>query len=81
MSWKILQRFEARYAFINVAAARARQIQNGAKPKIRTVSWNAAYIAMKEAEANLIQWNFLVEDTCEVPEHRSLPMLEQVVNG
>jgi DNA-directed RNA polymerase subunit K/omega len=81
MSGKIPERFEARYAFINVAASRARQIQNGAKPKIKTKFWNAAYIAMKEAEANLIEWDFFVEEPLEKQVPPSPPVLDRVVNA
>jgi DNA-directed RNA polymerase subunit K/omega len=81
MSWKIPKKFEARYAFINVAATRARQIQNGAKPKTKTKFWNAAYIAMKEAEADLIEWDFLVEEPSETQVPPSPPALDRVVNA
>ena len=77
LSKKIPKKFEGRFAFVNVAAARARQIQNGAKPKIKADSGNAAQIAMKEALANLIEWDFLVEDAA-VPQ--SKPKLGCAVN-
>ena len=60
---KLNKRFQGRFGLINVAATRARQLQAGARPKIKTGSVNAAQVAIAECLENLIDWDFLVEDT------------------
>lgn len=51
---KIPESIGSKYRFIILAAERAKQLQNNAKPKIKTKSTKPAYIAMKELEQNLI---------------------------
>jgi DNA-directed RNA polymerase subunit omega len=51
---KIPERIGSKYRFIIVAAERAKQLQNNAKPKIKTKSTKPAFIAMKEIEEDLI---------------------------
>ena len=51
---KIPESIGSKYRFIIVAAERAKQLQNNAKPKIKTRSTKPAYIAMKELELDLI---------------------------
>jgi DNA-directed RNA polymerase subunit K/omega len=51
--------FGSRFRFINVAAARAWQIHQGSPPKIVSASIKPAHIAMKEAQAGLIEWGCL----------------------
>jgi DNA-directed RNA polymerase subunit omega len=51
---KIPERIGSKYRFIIVAAERAKQLQNNAKPKLKTRSTKPAYIAMRELEADLI---------------------------
>jgi DNA-directed RNA polymerase omega subunit len=51
---KIPESIGSKYRFIIVAAERAKQLQNNAKPKIKTKSTKPAFIAMKELEQNLI---------------------------
>lgn len=51
---KIPESIGSKYRFIIVAAERAKQLQNNAKPKIKTKSTKPAYIAMKELEQDLI---------------------------
>ncbi len=57
----------SKYRFIILAAARAKQLQNNAKPKIKTKSTKPAYIAMKELEANLI--SFVIEAPVQPSTH------------
>jgi DNA-directed RNA polymerase subunit omega len=56
---KIPERIGSKYRFIIVAAERAKQLQNNAKPKIKTRSTKPAYIAMKELEADVISFEIL----------------------
>jgi DNA-directed RNA polymerase subunit omega len=53
---KIPERIGSKYRFIIVAAERAKQLQNNARPKIKTRSTKPAYIAMRELEQDLISY-------------------------
>ena len=53
---KIPEKIGSKYRFIILAAERAKQLQNNAKPKIKTRSTKPAYIAMKELEQDLISF-------------------------
>ncbi len=46
----------SKYRFIIIAAERAKQLQNRAKPKLKTKSTKAAHIAMREVEQGLISF-------------------------
>jgi DNA-directed RNA polymerase subunit omega len=56
---KIPEGIGSKYRFIILAAERAKQLQNNAKPKIKTRSTKPAYIAMKELEADLLSYEIL----------------------
>jgi DNA-directed RNA polymerase omega subunit len=51
---KIPDSIGSKYRFIILAAERAKQLQNNAKPKIKTRSTKPAYVAMKELEQDLV---------------------------
>jgi len=53
---KIPEGIGSKYRFIIVAAERAKQLQNNAKPKIKTKSTKPAFIAMKELEQGLLSF-------------------------
>jgi DNA-directed RNA polymerase subunit omega len=53
---KIPESIGSKYRFIIIAAERAKQLQNNAKPKIKTKSTKPAFIAMKELEADLLSF-------------------------
>jgi DNA-directed RNA polymerase subunit omega len=53
---KIPESIGSKYRFIILAAERAKQLQNNAKPKIKTRSTKPAYIAMKELELDLVSF-------------------------
>jgi DNA-directed RNA polymerase omega subunit len=53
---KIPERIGSKYRFIILAAERAKQLQNNAKPKIKIRSSKPAFIAMKELEEDLISF-------------------------
>jgi DNA-directed RNA polymerase subunit omega len=44
----------SKYRFIIIAAERAKQLQNNARPKIKTKATKPAYIAMRELEQGLL---------------------------
>jgi len=56
---KIPERIGSKYRFIILAVQRAHQLQNNAKPKIKTHSTKPAYIAMKELEQDLLSFEML----------------------
>lgn len=63
---KIPENVGSKYRFIIIAAERAKQLQNNAKPKLKTKSTKPAFIAMREVEAGLI--NFEVTQPQEQPQ-------------
>jgi DNA-directed RNA polymerase subunit omega len=46
----------SKYRFIIIAAERAKQLQNNAKPKLKTRSTKPAFIAMRELEQGLLSF-------------------------
>lgn len=58
---KVPPEFDSKFRFILVAAERAKQIQNGAPPKIDVKSAKPAFIAIREVEQNLISYEILEE--------------------
>ncbi len=47
---------DSKFRFITVAAQRAKQLQNGAKPRVETRSRKSTRIAMQEVLADAISW-------------------------
>jgi DNA-directed RNA polymerase subunit omega len=47
---------DSKFRFITVAAQRAKQIQNGAKPRVETRSRKSTRIAMQEVLAGAVSW-------------------------
>ena len=62
---KIPESIGSKYRFIIVAAERAKQLQNNAKPKIKTKSTKPAFIAMRELEDDMLSYDIeaVVEPT------------------
>jgi DNA-directed RNA polymerase subunit omega len=57
MSHLILPReVDSKFRFITVAAQRAKQIQNGAKPRVEARSRKPTRVAMQEVLANAVSW-------------------------
>ena len=72
MTRKIIDGYDSKFRLIVVAAQRAQQLQNGAPPKLKLQSEKPAHIALKEAEANLINYELLaVEEVSEAEEEPS----------
>ena len=59
---KIPENVGSKYRFIIIAAERAKQLQNNAKPKLKTKSTKPAYIAMREVEDGLVRFEVLPID-------------------
>jgi DNA-directed RNA polymerase subunit omega len=49
----------SKYRFIIIAAERAKQLQNNARPKIKTKSTKPAFIAMRELEQGLVSFEIV----------------------
>ena len=47
---------DSKFRFITVAAQRAKQIQNGAKPRVEVKTRKATRVAIEEVLANAISW-------------------------
>jgi len=47
---------DSKFRFITVAAQRAKQLQNGAKPRVETRSRKSTRVAIEEALAGAISW-------------------------
>jgi DNA-directed RNA polymerase subunit omega len=56
---KIPEDIGSKYRFIIVAAERAKQLQNNAKPKVKTRSTKPAFIAMRELEEGMVRYEVL----------------------
>jgi DNA-directed RNA polymerase subunit omega len=52
---------DSKFRFITVAAQRAKQIQNGAKPRVEARSRKPTRVAMQEVLANAVSWELLPE--------------------
>jgi DNA-directed RNA polymerase subunit omega len=52
---------DSKFRFITVAAQRAKQIQNGAKPRVEAKSRKPTRIAMQEVLAEAISWEIREE--------------------
>ncbi len=57
----------SKYRFIIIAAERAKQLQNNAKPKIKTKSTKPAFIAMRELEQGLVSFEIQPIETPGAP--------------
>jgi DNA-directed RNA polymerase omega subunit len=57
MSQLIMPReVDSKFAFITVAAQRAKQIQNGAKPRVDVKTRKPTRVAMQEVLARAVSW-------------------------
>jgi len=52
-------KIDSKFRFILLAAKRARQLQNGAKPLIHTSSRRPTRVAQEELRAGALQWEML----------------------
>jgi len=63
---KLVEGFDSNYRYVLVAARRARQIQNGARPVVETPTRKPCRIAEEEIQAGRVKW--------EVPPPEKTPM-------
>jgi len=50
---------DSKFRFITVAAQRAKQLQNGAKPRVEMKSRKPTRVAMQEVLANAVSWEVM----------------------
>jgi DNA-directed RNA polymerase subunit omega len=62
---KLVEGFDSNYRYVLVAARRARQIQNGARPVVETPTRKPCRIAEEEIQAGRVKW--------EVPQAEKTP--------
>jgi DNA-directed RNA polymerase subunit omega len=60
---------DSKFRFITVAAQRAKQLQNGAKPRVEMKSRKPTRVAMQEVLANAVSW--------EVMDPQAPPVVEE----
>lgn len=53
---KLVEGFDSNYRYVLVAARRARQIQSGANPVVKTHSRKPCRIAEEEIQAGMVKW-------------------------
>ena len=63
---KLVEGFDSNYRYVLVAARRARQIQNGARPVVDSHSRKPCRIAEEEIQAGKVKW--------EVPQAQQTPL-------
>ena len=63
---KLVEGFDSNYRYVLVAARRARQIQNGARPVVETQTRKPCRIAEEEIQAGKVKW--------EVPQQPKTPL-------
>jgi DNA-directed RNA polymerase omega subunit len=58
---------DSKFRFITVAAQRAKQLQNGAKPRVELKSRKPTRVAMQEVLANAVSWEVRPADVPPPP--------------
>tara|TARA_B100000949_G_C13927810_1_gene303552 strand:- start:164 stop:373 length:210 start_codon:yes stop_codon:yes gene_type:complete len=62
---RIPKSFDSKFRFILVAAERAKQLQNGAPGKVDLETRKPSYLAIREVEEELIDYQILEEEVKE----------------
>lgn len=62
MNIHVPREFDSKFRFILVAAERAKQLQNGAPPRLDLKSRKSAFIAIREVEEGLVNYEILEEE-------------------
>ena len=68
---KLVEGFDSNYRYVLVAARRARQIQNGARPVVEPHSRKPCRIAEEEIQAGRVKW--------EIPPVKAAPEPAEVM--
>ena len=76
---KLVEGFDSNYRYVLVAARRARQLQNGARPVVEPHSRKACRIAEEEINAGKVKWE--VPDPNKTPAQMADEVLSRAVGG
>ena len=76
---KLVEGFDSNYRYVLVAARRARQIQNGARPVLEPHSRKPCRIAEEEVQAGKVKWE--IPEAGKTPLEAASELLDQVVGG
>jgi DNA-directed RNA polymerase subunit omega len=75
---KLVEGFDSNYRYVLVAARRARQIQNGARPVVDPHSRKPCRIAEEELQAGKVKWEI---PQLKTPAQDADPELDHAVGG
>jgi DNA-directed RNA polymerase subunit omega len=76
---KLVEGFDSNYRYVLVAARRARQIQNGARPVVQTQTRKPCRIAEEEIQAGMVKW--MVPEPAKTPLENASEVLDSVIGG
>ncbi len=76
---KLVEGFDSNYRYVLVAARRARQLQNGARPVVEPHSRKACRIAEEEINAGKVKWE--IPDLSKTPTQVADELLSRAVGG
>jgi DNA-directed RNA polymerase subunit omega len=71
--------FDSKYRYVLVAARRARQLQNGARPVVAPHSGKACRIAEEEINAGKVKW--VLTERVKTPAEVAEDLLSEAVGG
>jgi DNA-directed RNA polymerase subunit omega len=75
---KLVEGFDSNYRYVLVAARRARQIQNGARPAVEPHSRKPCRIAEEEVQAGKVKWEIPAAGSAAAIEAAAEPSSERV---
>ena len=76
---KLVEGFDSNYRYVLVAARRARQIQNGARPVVEPHSRKPCRIAEEEVQAGKVKWE--IPQAGKTPLEAASELLDHAVGG
>jgi DNA-directed RNA polymerase subunit omega len=76
---KLVEGFDSNYRYVLVAARRARQLQNGARPVVDSHSRKPCRIAEEEIQAGRVKWE--IPEIAKIPLESASEILDDAVGG
>ena len=76
---KLVEGFDSNYRYVLVAARRARQLQNGARPVVESHSRKPCRIAEEEIQAGRVKWE--IPRVVKTPLESASEILDHAVGG
>jgi DNA-directed RNA polymerase subunit omega len=76
---KLVEGFDSNYRYVLVAARRARQLQNGARPAVESHSRKPCRIAEEELQAGKVKWE--IPKVAKTPQDAAAEVLDPTVGG